>query len=219
MGDHAPDLSAAASPAQAAQMLSAALAASDPPGWSPGCGRAHPVGGYVERVGSNSMFTTWVEHRDAAGQLHRSDGPAALTYHPPSNSTRGWSVAEIAWREQGRLHRGDGPAMWSTALASIPLFYLRGQALAADTAGARALVRDFTLDAAAGLPAREAMGWLALGSAIGREQAATVRAGGENVAAALAALEGGVLDLGTLVEVAAGVLPASWAAAGLETSR
>lgn len=200
-------------------------------GWEPGS--AHPTGGYFsrrvvlrERPGGPTSRAVVVEHRDESGDAHREDGPAVEGL---AGAGRTWQK----WMRHGADHRDDGPAtVFFDADGALDRrdFAIDGhtlnsgsttahaprppESLTAQDSAAVAAYYDAML--AEGLEPSEAISWLALASATSQDVAAQMRTAGADPAAARGAALAGVVDLQSLAAVATGVLPLSWAIAGLE---
>lgn len=196
--------------------LKAALAAGDPSGWSPGCGRAHPVGGYHDRVVMVGKGLTSITYHDAQGRLHREGGPARAIL---SLTRAGVGVEETSWHRDGQIHREDGPAWAWARVEALPRFYLDGNEIEerpqARTSGDTLLVH-WGSHLEAGASRAEATRWTAVGSATDdHDLAAHLREAGADAHLCAGAAAAGITDAATLSEIGHGRLPLSWAAAGL----
>lgn len=179
-------------------------------GWSPHSRRAHPTGGYTTRQVFEAMAGgVAVAHLDAYGELHRSDGPAHLTY-----DQRG-RLAQAKWIQRARAHRGDGPAELAPrrAAGSRLGFALHGAALSEHMVGP-SLEACYLSLRALGLDGEQAMAWVVVDCHLGHLAAVDLREAGADAALARAGAQAG-LDEQALAEVAHGRLPISWASAGL----
>lgn len=195
---------------QRARQVLAAYAAGDPPGWTSGCGRPHPLGGFTHRSVTGAHASIHIDHHSAGAVSHRADGPAVVEVGP-----HGPTFA--AWRPPDGQLRTDGPQIVTSRAATArtgPLryatFVLAGGVAVEDS---RCYDR-FAAMLAAGAPRPQALTWLPLGSMLGHTCAETLRTAGAQPEQMRALWEGGVEDLGVFLAVAAGTLPASWAIAG-----
>lgn len=203
--------------------FAAGLAALDDLDWAPPSGsRAteapHPTGGYHQRIVVVMGHSATVRHLDAAGDLHRGDGPAeVITYSDGA-------VARASWYRYDQRHNEAGPSVIFSRHHLPPHFHTGGVELCQPTAttpraaavARRACLVVWAAHRAAGASAREATRWLAVGAAIGDHGAAEhLRAQGGDAQACAAAAAAGVNDALTMAEVGHGRLPLSWAIAGL----
>lgn len=196
------------------QAILAALAAADAAdGWSPGCGRVHPTGGYDARAVvvrfPDSAFQRAVVAYTRDGDQHREDGPAEIVYGNDGKPTR------ASWKQHGRPHREDGPAEIGKSGAP-EVFALRGLMIGGrNKARVRAMdKRAQALTKALG-PQTKTVRWLAYEQQIASTEAtiALARAGADPDVAMRFALAG-LDDDPSVIAVSRGELPISWALAG-----
>lgn len=213
---HLPQRANARSRGELESALLQALAAGDPPGWTPGCGQPHPTGGYTTRTLWVSQGTAEVEHRDASGARHNEAGPAYLVLDADSG------LRQASWHIHGQRHRTDGPAQMIAASKLNPgtvRFVVEGKAVH----GVRDLSEEQEASARyadlleGGAAPGEAIAWMAVGHRAGdHEVALGLRGDGADASLCLQAVNAGVTGAATLAEVGHGRLPLSWALAGAQ---
>lgn len=199
---------ASARPAPAAALAGAPPAPLQPTSsqedWTSGIGQIHPSGGYdTMRQNRSSVLggqTTYT--RD--GITHREDGPAEVV------TNANGSLRAQTWKQEGLEHRGDGPATVFFANGvedeALSAYYLRGVEVGWGEASTSAVQAAL----AAGADPATVVGWLA----VDPDLHSPLIAAGVEPGEAARCIDVGVLDAPSIIEVAAGRLPISWAAAG-----
>lgn len=160
-----------------------------------------------------TLSQEWFSH----GRRHRADGPAEIESHvnlaavaAANARTDSFSI----WWLDGARHRGDGPsrvAFDATAgIENASEYHYRGrQVHTGETKRTGAQRIDAAI--AAGADPANAVGWLAYDDQVAQLCASVVAEPGD----LLQAWDAGVRDPQMLLDVATGVLPLSWATAGL----
>lgn len=172
-------------------------------GWVPGT--AHPTGGYdavesyVQETDSGpARYTEYTLH----GVRHRTDGPAVIRAPRDEEATN----ALQEWHQHGVRHRGDGPAF---VASSVSAYSYRGVRPEMHRRNERGDQLDHAI--AHGARAENVVGWLCYPEHVVEALASEV----DDPWDIREAWDAGVKDVPTLLAVARGELPASWATAGL----
>lgn len=170
-----------------------------------------PTGGYDQVATTfHGRGETKVDYRqgreiiDGGGmrfhRSHREDGPATLNFAPDG------TLMEWAWKRDAVVHREAGPARWYAA-GGRQQYVLDGTAVG-DVAADGDYLDDLV---AAGADPATVVRWLRIAD---RDIAGDLVAAGIKIGAYEAAVAAGVSDERAAADVALGVLPISWAAAG-----
>lgn len=180
--------------------------------WDLGQG-PHPQGGYSHRSATATApaqrFT--IRHTDERGRRHRADGPATITYQADPGA-RVFVPIGVRHQLADLTHRDDGPAIAENGQAR---FCLRHTELGPAWLEREELAALFVTLLAAGHHRRQAVAWLETCAALGASRVLQLARAGADPALAQGAIAAGITSSGALTQVAAGVLPLSWAIAGL----
>lgn len=177
-------------------------------GWNAFSGQPHPTGGYLARVVRPDVPAkgkTTVIYNGPNQSTHRADGPAWVVW-----DERG-QVVTASWHHLSSRRREDGPAHVEAGLSS-KFRTAAGEVALVEGRDATA-ARFLALSDQVGLVGAAAMGWLRFEAVAGRDAGEELIEAGMGWQDALDLAQRGTEEQ-TMLAVARGELPMSWAVAG-----